>query len=136
MAAVGSSRKFLTVARHRLGDARVLFERGRHPGAVYLAGYAVECGLKALILSRTSPTQMAIVEEGFRGRRGHDLRSLLQQSRQAGANPISKPLVRRFSEVQTWTSEVRYDARPVKPAEASRFLEAVGVILDSCTRLM
>jgi hypothetical protein len=37
---------FRVVARLRMGDAEVLFEQSRHLGAIYLAGYAIECHLK------------------------------------------------------------------------------------------
>src|SRR5438876_2806480 len=37
---------FEHVARVRLEDARVLFGERRYAGAIYLAGYAIECLLK------------------------------------------------------------------------------------------
>jgi hypothetical protein len=37
------------LAQERLDDANALFQSGRYSGAYYLAGYAVECGLKACI---------------------------------------------------------------------------------------
>jgi len=37
----------------RLREATVLFNRGQYDGAIYLAGYAVECGLKACIAKQT-----------------------------------------------------------------------------------
>src|SRR6266567_8245476 len=37
---------FQAVARIRLKDADVLLEEHRHEGALYLAGYAIECILK------------------------------------------------------------------------------------------
>jgi hypothetical protein len=37
---------FRAVAAERLRDAEVLLEQGRPGGAVYLAGYALECVLK------------------------------------------------------------------------------------------
>lgn len=37
-------------AMKRLQDARVLLEQGRYRGAMYLAGYAVECKLKAVAM--------------------------------------------------------------------------------------
>jgi hypothetical protein len=40
------------LARVRLGDAKVLLKAKRWPAAYYLAGYAVECGLKACVLVR------------------------------------------------------------------------------------
>jgi len=33
----------------RLAEARILIDAGKWPGAFYLAGYAVECALKACI---------------------------------------------------------------------------------------
>jgi len=39
------------VAKQRFDDALLLLEMGRTTAAVYLAGYSVECMLKALILS-------------------------------------------------------------------------------------
>lgn len=36
----------------RLADARALFRSGRWTGAIYMAGYVVECLLKAAVLSR------------------------------------------------------------------------------------
>lgn len=38
------------LARDRLRDARTLLSGGRWAAAYYLAGYAVECGLKACII--------------------------------------------------------------------------------------
>jgi hypothetical protein len=40
------------LARSRLREARILLREGQHSGAYYLAGYAVECGLKAVIASQ------------------------------------------------------------------------------------
>src|SRR4029453_607047 len=37
---------------HRLDDARVLFNAGRWRGAMYMAGYAVECLLKTKLMQR------------------------------------------------------------------------------------
>ena len=50
-------------------DARILYDQGRSVAAVYLAGYAVECSLKAYLqrVGRGFPTS---------GQAGHDLREL------------------------------------------------------------
>lgn len=37
------------LAQERISDARVLLDARRWPAAYYLAGYAVECALKACI---------------------------------------------------------------------------------------
>ena len=44
------ARRYYRVAKQRFDDALLLLEMGRTTAAVYLAGYSVECMLKALIL--------------------------------------------------------------------------------------
>ena len=39
-------------SRHRLDDAQALFEKKRWRGCMYLAGYSVECLLKAKLMQR------------------------------------------------------------------------------------
>jgi HEPN domain-containing protein len=46
-------RDFQKLALIRIEDARVLFRGGRYDAAYYLAGYAVECALKACIAKQT-----------------------------------------------------------------------------------
>jgi hypothetical protein len=41
--------EYRAVAQERLADAQALFSAGRFAGAYYLAGYAIECALKACI---------------------------------------------------------------------------------------
>src|SRR4051812_40160137 len=53
------------LAEGRLLDASALLSSGRWSGAYYLAGYAVECGLKSCILLRVIDTGM-IFDEGHR----------------------------------------------------------------------
>lgn len=49
-----TSRDFLKVAEQRLNAAEVLFDADLTLDAQYVAGYAVECSLKAVILGRCS----------------------------------------------------------------------------------
>lgn len=44
---------FHVLSRMRLDEANVLFKAGHFEGAYYLAGYAVECALKACIARKT-----------------------------------------------------------------------------------
>jgi HEPN domain-containing protein len=46
-------RDFQKLALIRIADAQVLFQNGRYDAAYYLAGYAVECALKACIAKQT-----------------------------------------------------------------------------------
>ena len=45
-------KEFQQLARHKLLDAKALLKAKRWAAAYYLAGYAVECGLKACVLVR------------------------------------------------------------------------------------
>ncbi len=66
------ARRFYRVAKERFDDALFLLAGGRTTGAVYFAGYAVECMLKALILSRLTGKARRTTAESFRGTKGHD----------------------------------------------------------------
>ena len=45
------------LANERIAEAKILFDAGKWSGAYYLAGYAVECGLKACIAKLTKPDE-------------------------------------------------------------------------------
>ena len=66
------ARRFYRTAKQRFDDALLLLEMGRTTAAVYLAGYSVECMLKALILSAIPQAQEEEVLRMFRGARAHD----------------------------------------------------------------
>lgn len=71
-------RRFALVAKQRSDDARFLLGH-RNTVAVYLAGYAVECILKALWLSRIPFRDRAKQVEVFRGEKAHNLEWLKAQ---------------------------------------------------------
>ena len=66
------------LAEDRIADAAILLASGRWSGAFYLAGYAVECGLKACIARLTNqddfPRERRFVDECYT----HDLEKLLK----------------------------------------------------------
>jgi HEPN domain-containing protein len=43
-----------TLARLRLTEAKVLLRAGQHAGAYYLAGYVIECALKACVAKQVA----------------------------------------------------------------------------------
>ena len=53
-------------------------------GAVYLAGYGVECALKALILSLTPASRIEAILATFRGNKAHDYNQLKSWYRRKG----------------------------------------------------
>ena len=117
------------LAEERASEAEVLLNGGKWAGAYYLAGYAVECGLKSCVLAFVA-NQPDIV---FRDKKysekcwTHDIGSLvaladLQDARDADtrANPA---LGLNWLLVQGWSEKARYDLK-LEP-EARRFYEAV-----------
>src|SRR6185437_13757784 len=48
---------FQNLANERIAEAKILLDAGKWSGAYYLAGYAVECGLKACIAKLTKPDE-------------------------------------------------------------------------------
>jgi len=69
--------RFQQLAELRLTEAQALFATGHPDGAYYLAGYAVECALKACIAKRTQLhdfPEKKLVNDSHT----HDLGKLLQ----------------------------------------------------------
>ena len=101
---------FQNLAAERLSDARALFAADRFNCAYYVAGYAVECALKACIAHRTR-------EDDFPPRETrkiwtHDLEDLLD----------SAGLKAEFSEVTETDSGFEYSWGIVKDwSESSRY---------------
>jgi HEPN domain-containing protein len=48
-----AARQFWRSSKQRFDDAELLLKAGHTTGAVYLAGYGVECMLKALLVNST-----------------------------------------------------------------------------------
>jgi hypothetical protein len=101
-------RKFYRVAYQRFEEAEVLFEAGYYIGAVYLAGYAIECILKTLILEATPEKDHAVVEAEFRGQRAHDYEWLRHRYRQTHAPAWPTDISQALTFVGTWETALRY----------------------------
>lgn len=115
----------------RLSDAEALYAARAFEGAYYLAGYAVECALKACIAKRTR-------EFDFPDRRDversytHDLAQLLEGARVKAdldeASAGDAELKKQWSTVSAWTEKSRY-ILDVDEDSAQDMLVAVGGIL-------
>ena len=122
---------------HRLQDARRLLEAGRLRGAMYLAGYAVECKLKARLLEQHRVATLAELEcelqRRTRRRSGlyvHDLNRL--GSLLVGWNRLCGfPAFQRCWRVAlSWKVEWRYAGEHVLAQEARAFLSSI----EECLR--
>lgn len=111
---------FQKLAEERLRDAVALLLAEQYSGAYYLAGYAVECALKACIARKTR-------SEDFPPRDAsklytHDLARLLELSGlQAGFTQARKAdprLNEYWLVVKDWTEESRYGSYSKQQAES------------------
>lgn len=123
-----TSLKFLRAGKQRLNSAGVLLENGMNLDSMYLAGYAVECALKALILARRPRGR----EEEFLadyccGTKGHSLESLKAVLKDAGCS-MPWDVAEKFRKVVGWTTDLRYEVGLKGYNEASGFVDAARAV--------
>ena len=103
---------FQELAKVRLEESKTLLDQKKYDGAYYLAGYAVECGLKACIAKLTKlddfPPKKEFVGKCF----SHNFNNLLEVS---GLLPVwnldkdSNPkFLANCQIVNAWSEESRY----------------------------
>jgi HEPN domain-containing protein len=119
-------RKFRQAAKQRLTVAEFLLKHGFNLDSKYLAGYGVECALKALILRRTPDRQFAEMYKRLTsGQRAHDyevLKGVLKRNPINQTIPVAMAV--HFQWVASWTTGLRYEVGPGDPEETTNFIEA------------
>jgi HEPN domain-containing protein len=115
------------LAKIRMKEAEALSHSGLHDGAYYLAGYAVECALKACIAKTT-------VRHEFPDRarvnacHTHSVTELLRLAgltqSLAIASDADSQFDRNWKVVQSWSEQSRYARR--NEFEAKRLLAAIA----------
>jgi HEPN domain-containing protein len=119
-------RTFQKLAIARLQDAKVLLKARRFDAAYYLAGYVIECALKACIAKRTK--KFDFPPKSTNKIYTHDLEHLLESAGLAKAFEIrlaaDATLARYWTVVKDWSEESRYDASGLRAAK--ELLEAVS----------
>jgi HEPN domain-containing protein len=118
---------FQNLSDLRIAEAKTLLDAGRHCGAYYLAGYAVECAIKACLAKRIAAGEWPEKRTAEKWNK-HDLEELLDaaglKSVIDDAKAKSLPLARNWSVVKDWKETRRYEF----PTE----LEAKG-LYDACS---
>jgi len=125
-------------SKHRLDDARALFNAARWRGAMYMAGYAVECLLKTKLMQIYSCRNLHELEEDLQ-RRGvlahratvftHHLELLLRLTQGFDRLRRNRTLWPEFNIVNRWIPAWRYTVNLSNRQDAEDFLEAVGNII-------
>jgi HEPN domain len=125
-------RKFRRAAQQRLATAEFLVENGYNLDAVYLAGYAVECALKLLILRRTPASQfVSIYEEISTGRKAHDFEFLKHTFRKKPSNgTIPDDLSPDLRGMSYWSTSLRYESIQIASDKASAFAQSAWRIVQ------
>lgn len=117
------------MAYQRLQEAEVLFTAGFYIGSVYLAGYAVECMLKTLILNSLPEKRHEKAEAQFRGQRAHRYEWLRSRYAQAHAPGLPAVISKSLVFVSTWDTALRYTPGLGEREDSLRFLREVQKIL-------
>jgi hypothetical protein len=101
------------LARDRLADSRALLRAHRYAGAYYLAGYSVECALKACIarqVRRYDFPDKKVVSDSYT----HDLTKLVGiaglKTRLESALASDRSFELNWTVVRDWSEEDRYNS--------------------------
>jgi HEPN domain-containing protein len=105
----------------RVREAQILYAAGEYSGAYYLAGYAVECALKACIakgVQRYDFPDRSLAQNSY----VHDLGNLAKladpHSELAMATRANPKLEASWNLAKSWTEQSRYSVRTKNEAEA------------------
>ena len=123
-------RDLQALAKIRLREAKALLSLGLNDGAYYLAGYAVECALKACIAKQTRrhefPDKVRVVASHT-----HDLRTLVKLAKLEDARLERVRTDNQFRYnwgiVEQWSEQSRY--RRSEEASAQALLRAANGIV-------
>ena len=109
------------LSKIRLKEASALLQLGLFDGAFYLAGYAVECGLKACIAKGTRRGEFPDRKK-VESSHSHNLLQLIKVagldeecSLHAGRNPAFRS---NWDYVQSWSEQSRYRRHRPESAQA------------------
>jgi hypothetical protein len=113
----------------RLDEAKVLFRADYTTGAVYLAGYGIECILKALVLANTPKNEIPGILRLFRGPRAHEYEWLLSLYFRFGGARLPVEIAKHLTIVNDWSTDLRYSPGIAKAKEAQAFLNSSDAII-------
>ncbi len=99
------------LAEMRIADAKALLDTGRFAGAYYLAGYALECAIKAFVAKQTNQFDFpdkTLVEKVYK----HDPEALIRGAglEQTLTDEMDKDgqFAVNWAEAKTWSEKSRY----------------------------
>ncbi len=99
-------------------------------GAVYLAGYAVECILTALTLMSTPARSRPDMLKSFRGGKAHEFDWLRTLYLTNGGTRFPREITQHFTLVSDWSTDLRYMPRSVRANDAEEFFSSALKIIQ------
>jgi HEPN domain-containing protein len=103
---------FQALARLRLREARILLREGEFPGAYYLAGYSIECAIKACIAKQTRRYDFPsreIVQKSYTHNLGDLLKAAGLQTHLDRDLKTNSQLETNWAVVKDWSELARYE---------------------------
>ena len=118
---------FQQLADVRIDEALVLLAQGKYDGAYYLAGYAVECGLKACIAGLTNQNDYPPKPKYIHDYYSHEIEKLVKTAgltSERNADVAADPdLEANWGVVKDWSEESRYERKT--QAQAQQLIAAI-----------
>lgn len=108
------------VALERHKDARAALEKKREVIAVYLAGYCIECLLKAFLKAQNWPW-------GTKRREGHNLAGLWKACR-FRVRDLNDQAGHKTFFVEEWSTDLRYESDLSENRQAEALVKAAGQV--------
>lgn len=146
--------EFVKAARARVADARALLDaskdqptaRSHTQGAKYIAGYAIECILKAYLINLLGTNTLAEAVAELRGRErraenprfvpdlsgaaGHNLRLILSFTDLEAFTAPSFDIARHWGVSFQWQSSWRYVPTTPSFEDAESFIDSVEIVYN------
>jgi len=102
------------LSRTRIKEAKLLLDNGEYSGAYYIAGYSIECALKACIAKKT--TRHEFPDKNFVNKiYTHNLEQLLNSSELKttldSEMRTNSGLAANWSTVKDWSEKSRYELK-------------------------
>lgn len=119
------SRQFMRAGLQRFEAANVLLHNQMNLDAIHLAGYTVECALKALLTARTPRSR----QKTFKGSGWHSFERIKGELGRRGVN-LPPRIYEALRRVQTWTTDLRYAVGSREAEESTMFCTAARTIYD------
>lgn len=124
-----SSHDFQKAALQRLTTAEFLLQKGYNLDAMYLAGYTLECAMKALILEFTPAADKARTLQSISsGGKMHNLQVLSELLEKLGC-PVPLELRKKIRRSR-WSTALRYESGRTDTGETRAFLKTAKSIYN------